>query len=116
MSTTATTATTTAATTTANTADDAANKGDMTRGLINIGVGVVILVVVLILCIKFRSKIPAWWKALKSECGKISWCTGDKLKKNTFVVVIIIVAIAIVIGVLDFTFSRGMILLGELFH
>ena len=40
----------------------------------------------------------------------------DKLKKNVFVVVIIILAIAIAIGVLDFVFSRGMILLGNVFH
>ncbi len=69
-----------------------------------------------ILAIKFRAKIPGWWKGLKSECGKITWCPKDKLKKNTFVVVIIILAIAVAIGVLDFVFSRGMILLGDLFH
>ena len=86
------------------------------RALINLGVGVVILVVLGILAYKFRAKIPGWWKGLKSECGKITWCPKDKLKKNVIVVVIIILAIAIAIGVLDFVFSRGMILLGDLFH
>ncbi len=86
------------------------------RALINLGVGVVILVVLGILAYKFRAKIPGWWKGLKSECGKITWCPKDKLKKNTLVVVVIILAIAAAIGVLDFVFSRGMILLGELIH
>ena len=86
------------------------------RALINLGVGVVILVVLGILAYKFRAKIPGWWKGLKSECGKITWCPKDKLKKNTIVVVVIILAIAIAIGVLDFVFSRGMILLGDLLH
>ena len=86
------------------------------RALVNLGVGVVILVVLGILAYKFRAKIPGWWKGLKSECGKITWCPKDKLKKNTLVVVVIILAIAAAIGVLDFVFSRGMILLGELIH
>lgn len=86
------------------------------RGYINLGVGAVILIGLAVLAFVFRAKIPAWWKGLKSECGKITWCPKDKLKKNVFVVVIIILAIAAAIGVLDFVFSRGMILLGELVH
>ena len=86
------------------------------RGIINLSVGAVLLIVLVILAIKFRTKIPTWWKGLKSECGKITWCPKDKLKKNVIVVVIIILSIAIAIGVLDFVFSRGMILLGDLFH
>ena len=86
------------------------------RGYINLGVGAVILIGLAVLAFVFRAKIPAWWKGLKSECGKITWCPKDKLKKNVFVVIIIIVAIAAAIGVLDIVFSRGMILLGELVH
>ena len=106
--------TTTDATTTGSN-DKNDGKKDYT-GIINLAVGGVILVALAILCIKFRNKIPTWWKGLKSECGKITWCPKDKLKKNTFVVIIIIVAIAVAIGVLDFVFSRGMMLLGDLFH
>ena len=79
-------------------------------------VGAVILVALIVLIVIYRAKIPAWWKGLKSECGKITWCPKDKLKKNVFVVVIIILVIAVAIGVLDFVFSRGMMLLGDLFH
>ena len=109
--------TTTEADTTEEAEEAAKEKKErLTRGIINLSVGAVILAVLVILAIKFRAKIPGWWKGLKSECGKITWCPKDKLKKNVFVVVVIILAIAIAIGVLDFVFSRGMILLGDLFH
>ena len=113
---TTTAATTTAATTTENKAEAEAKKEQKTRGIINLCVGAVLLIALAALIIAFRGKIPSWWKGLKSECGKITWCPKEKLRKNTFVVVIIILAIALAIGVLDFVFSRGMILLGELFH
>ncbi len=90
-------------------------KEKTTRGLINLGVGALILIVLAILAIKFRAKIPGWWKALKSECGKISWCSKDKLKKNTIVVVIIILIITVAIAILDFAFSEGLGLLGKIF-
>ena len=103
-------------TTTENKAEAEAKKQQKTRGIINLCVGAAILIALAALIIVYRAKIPSWWKGLKSECGKITWCPKEKLKKNTFVVVIIILVIAIAIGVLDFVFSRGMILLGELFH
>ena len=91
-------------------------KENLTRAIVNLVVGVLILALIVVLVVKFRSKIPAWWKALKSECGKIVWCPKDKLKKNTLVVIIIIVLLAVVIGVLDFAFSKGILLLGDLVH
>ena len=103
-------------TTTENKAEAEAKKQQKTRGIINLCVGAAILIALAALIIVYRGKIPSWWKGLKSECGKVTWCPKEKLKKNTFVVVIIILVIAIAIGVLDFVFSRGMILLGELFH
>ena len=103
-------------TTTENKAEAEAKKQQRTRGIINLCVGAAILIALAALILVYRGKIPSWWKGLKSECGKITWCPKEKLKKNTFVVVIIILVIAIAIGVLDFVFSRGMILLGDLFH
>ena len=74
----------------------------------------IFLIVLAILAIKFRAKIPGWWKALKSECGKISWCSKDKLKKNTIVVVIIILAITLAVALMDYAFSTGLLLLKDL--
>ena len=95
-------------------ADDGKPTKNQIRGWINLGVGALILIVLAVLCIKFRAKIPGWFAALKSECGKITWCPKDKLKKNTFVVVIIILAITATILVLDLAFENGILLLGEL--
>ena len=103
-------------TTTENKAEAEAKKQQRTRGIINLCVGAAILIALAALILVYRGKIPSWWKGLKSECGKITWCPKDKLKKNVFVVVIIILVIAVAIGVLDFVFSRGMMLLGDLFH
>ena len=110
-----TTAGTTAGTTAETTAPASTDKTETIRGLVNLGVGAVILIVLAILAIKFRAKIPGWWKALKSECGKISWCSKDKLKKNTLVVVIVILAIVISIAILDFVFSQAVDILISLF-
>ena len=44
-------------------------KQQRTRGFINLGVGAVILIALAVLIIVYRSKIPTWWKGLKSECG-----------------------------------------------
>ena len=90
-------------------------KVDHTKGIINLCVGGVILIALIVLAIVYRSKIPVWFRSLKSECGKIVWCPKDKLKKNTFVVIVIILALTVLIGVLDFAFSNGLILLNGLF-
>lgn len=113
----ATSAASTAATSgsTASTAEtkSAAEQKAETRRLINLIVGGVILAALVVLAIVFRAKIPVWFKAVRSECGKIVWCPKDKLKKNAIVVVVIIVAIAVLIALLDIAFSTGIIELGK---
>lgn len=108
----ATAAATAAATESATAA--AKDGGIGTTGLINLIVGGVILAVIIVLAIVFRKKIPGWYKGVKSECGKIVWCPKDKLKKNTLVVVIIIVALAVLIALLDLAFSQGIAVLKQL--
>ena len=100
---------------TASTAEtkSAAEQKAETRRLINLIVGGVILAALVVLAIVFRAKIPVWFKAVRSECGKIVWCPKDKLKKNAIVVVVIIVAIAVLIALLDIAFSTGIIELGK---
>ena len=102
----------TSAASTAATSGSTASTAE-TRRLINLIVGGVILVALVVLAIVFRAKIPVWFKAIRSECGKIVWCPKDKLKKNAIVVVVIIVAIAVLIALLDIAFSTGIIELGK---
>ena len=81
----------------------------------NLVVGGVILVALVVLAIVFRAKIPVWFKAIRSECGKIVWCPKDKLKKHSIVVVVIILILTVLVGLLDLAFSEGIVLLGNLF-
>lgn len=92
----------------------AEQKKSQTRRIINLIVGGVILVGLVIAAVLLRDKIPGWIKSLKSECGKIVWCPKDKLKKNSFVVVVIIVALTVLIALLDIAFSTGIIELGKI--
>ncbi len=112
----ATTEAATEATTEAETEAAGLTEEEKTRGIINLIVGGVLLIALVALVVVFRKKIPVWFKALKSECGKIVWCPKDKLKKNTFVVLVTIIVLALAIGILDFAFSRGIMLLRDLFQ
>ncbi len=110
-----TSASTSAATNNSNTNNnDGWNKEDTYRLVINLSVGAVIVIAVVVLAFIFRKKIPGFVKALKSECGKIVWCPKDKLKKNTIVVLVIILALAALIAIMDFAFVTGYPLLKKL--
>ena len=56
---------------------------------------------------KKKGKIKEGWRGLKSECKKIVWPTWKQVVKNTFVVLVVVIACAIMIGALDYAFSHG---------
>ena len=60
------------------------------------------------------SRIKSWMRSIKSEVKKISWSPWTDVKKNTFVVVVVIVACAVALAVVDVVFSEGIKLLGKL--
>ena len=62
----------------------------------------------------FFKRIANAFRSLKSEVKKIVWSPWNQVRKNTLVVVVVIVASAAVIGVLDYAFSQGLIALGAL--
>ncbi len=62
-----------------------------------------------------REKLKVWWKSYKSELKKIVWMPWPQVRKNSIVVIVVVVALAAVIGLLDFAFSKGIIALGSLF-
>ena len=64
---------------------------------------------------KKKGKIKEGWRGLKSECKKIVWPTWKQVIKNTFVVLVVVIICAIIIGVLDYAFSHGIQSLMELF-
>ena len=118
---------TTAATTTAG--DVGVSVGEW----ISLGIGAVILLVILILAILFITakddpevgkngdKVPfalrgrRFFRSCKSEGKKVVWTPFKTVRKNTLVVIIVIVVCAIVIGLLDWVFSRGFNALAGLF-
>ena len=60
------------------------------------------------------SRIKSWARSIKSEVKKISWSPWSDVKKNTFVVVVVIVICAVALAVVDIVFSEGIKLLGKL--
>ena len=47
-----------------------------------------------------------WFRELKSEFKKIVWPTRKQILKNTAVVLVVLIAVGIVIGLLDFAFEK----------
>ena len=54
------------------------------------------------------SRIGAWFKSCKSEMKKVVWATWPSVRKNTIMVLVCI------IGLVDYLFSNGFRILGEL--
>ncbi len=65
---------------------------------------------------KKKGKIKEAWRGFKSETKKIVWPTWKQVFKNTFVVLVVVVIFAIMIGALDYAFSQGIIALTKLFN
>lgn len=85
-----------------------------------ISFGIVIIAIIVLLIVyfvnpKFKEKVQNFFRSLKSELNKVVWSSKDDVKKNTIVVLIFVVAFAVLIGLLDFLFSKGIIALGKLF-
>lgn len=52
-------------------------------------------------------RIGTWFKSLRSEAKKVSWASAASVRKNTLVVVVCVLAVAIVLGVLDITLTKA---------
>ena len=107
---------TTAATTGAPTTGDDADKDGLSTGtIIGIIIAGVVVVALVILCIKFREKIAKFLRVYKSEGKKIVWLPWDQTKKNTWVVLVVLVVCALAICLIDFGLSKGFLAFIELF-
>ena len=109
-----TTAVTTAGTTVGTTASeekDEAKPGDsILWTLIPLGVVLVAVAVCAVIFLgipKRREKTLKFLRSLKSEWKKMSWYSWKQTLKGTAVVVVISVIIAIVVGLLDLGFTKG---------
>ena len=81
--------------------------------------GVVLLAILVLLVIYlvnagFHAKVNKFFRDYKSELSKVVWSPLRDVKKNTAIVLIFSAFFAIVIGLLDFVFSKGIIALKPL--
>ena len=61
------------------------------------------------------SKISAFMRSIKSEVKKISWSPWTEVRKNTLVVVVVILVCAVALAIVDYVFLQGITALGKLF-
>ena len=59
-------------------------------------------------------KIGHFFRSYKSEVKKIVWCPWKQVQKNSLVVLVIVVALAVAICALDYGFSTGLAALHSL--
>ncbi|MBO5305262.1 MAG: preprotein translocase subunit SecE, partial [Clostridia bacterium] len=60
-------------------------------------------------------KVGKLLRGLKSEMGKIVWTPWNQVRKNTIVVLVVVIATIIVLYVLDLLFSKGIFALSKIF-
>ena len=62
----------------------------------------------IVLCIIFREKVAKFFRVYNSERKKIVWLPWNQTKKSTWVVLVVLVAAAAAICLLDFALFRGL--------
>ena len=90
-------------------------KGFTTGSIISLAVLGVVIILVVVYCLTHKEKVTKLFLGLKSEMKKIVWTPWNQVRKNTLVVLVVIISAAILIGLLDFLFSKGIFTLGKLF-
>lgn len=56
--------------------------------------------------VKKPNKIQKWWRETVGELRKVTWPTKEEAIKMTKIVIVVVLATAIFLGVVDFIFSR----------
>lgn len=62
----------------------------------------------------FGERVKNFFRVYKSELKRITWTPKETVKKNSAVVLVIVTVSAVVLGVLDLVFSRGINALASL--
>lgn len=90
-------------------------KGMSVGDIISLAIFGVVIILVAVYCLTHKEKVAKLFRGLKSELKKIVWTPWNQVRKNTIVVLVIIIAAAVAIGVLDLLFSKGILALGKIF-
>lgn len=65
--------------------------------------------------VPFMDRVKKFFRDYKSEMKKIVWCSWENVVKLTGVVLACIVVVSVFLGVIDFSFSKLLLLLGGLY-
>jgi preprotein translocase SecE subunit len=95
---------------------DAASKKLSTGTIVGIIIAVVVVVAAVVLGIKFREKIKKFLRVYKSESKKIVWLPWDQTKKSTLVVIVVLIACAAAICLIDLGLQNGFLAFIKLFQ
>lgn len=90
---------------------EAAGGGLSTGAIVSLSIGGALIVVVIVLCIVKRAKLKESLRSYKSEMKKITWFPKKQVVACTVFVVVSVLAIALVVGLLDYAFFEGQYLL-----
>ena len=67
----------------------------------------VIIVLCVVLVIKFRKKLDDFIRSVKSELKKIVWSSKDNTRKSFLVVLVVAIAVALTLWLIDIAFNTG---------
>lgn len=91
--------------------EEVVEEGLSTAAIVWIVIGGVLVVAGVVLGIKYREKIVKGLRVYKSEFKKVSWLSWKDTKKNSLVVLGVLVACALVICLLDLGLYNGLLAL-----
>ena len=86
-----------------------------TGTIIALIIAAVVLAVAVVLGIKYREKIKKFLRVYKSELKKVVWMPWDQTKKSTLVVLVVMIACAVTISLLDWGLGEGFLSFIRLF-
>lgn len=95
--------------------EETEKKGLSLADIISLAILGVVIILVVVYCLTHKEKVSKLWRGLTSEFKKIVWTPWNQVRKNTIVVLVVIIAAAIVISVADFLFSKGIFALASIF-
>ena len=101
--------------TSGNKNDNNNKKGLSTQTIVWLIVAAAVVVIGAVLGIKFREKIGKFLRVYKSESKKIVWLPWDQTKKNTLIVIAVLLICAIAICLIDYALSKGILAFINLF-
>jgi preprotein translocase subunit SecE len=82
--------------------------------IINGVIIVCIIAVAIALIIRFRKKLGEFLRSVKSELKKIVWSSKENTRKSFIVVVVVALAVAFAIFLMDTAFEKGIAFLTEI--